>query len=56
MENNGKENGKDQAEARDRPGGSDVWNIFAKPIPMKWIAVFIIAFLAAYTYFRIKHL
>ena len=56
MDKNGKENGKAPAEGRERPGGSDVWNIFAKPIPMKWVAIFIMLFLAAYTYFRIKHL
>jgi hypothetical protein len=56
MENKDSENGKDRTGEKARPGGSDVWDIFSRPIPMKWVAAFVILFLGAYTYVRLKHL
>ena len=52
MEKENQENSKQEPSAN-RPEGKDIWDIFAKPIPMKWIILFIAGFLCAYTYFRL---
>jgi hypothetical protein len=55
MEKEKPENGKNDNPSQ-RPQGQDIWNLFGKPIPMKWIALFVICFLIAYTYVRLKNL
>ena len=55
MEKENPENSKNEPTSK-RPQGKDVMDIFGRPIPMKWIIVFIVGFLSIYTYFRIKNL
>jgi|OM-RGC.v1.037263961 hypothetical protein len=54
MEKENSENGKNE-ESSKRPKGKDVMDIFGRPIPMKWVIVFIVCFLSIYTYFRLSN-